>query len=91
MEDVIEKNIRMIQIYFIDKLKKCGIECTHHYIPLHSSPFGSKNLGYKRGDLPVTEEVSEQIVRLPLFPEITRKEQNMICENIFGLLTKRKL
>jgi len=52
-------------------LRAEGIGAAFHYIPLHSSPFGRECLGYHASDLPVTEEVSASLVRLPLFAAMT--------------------
>ena len=51
---------------FIDKLKSKGIHTVFHYIPLHTSPYGQK-AGRAAGLLPVTVEVSDTLVRLPLW------------------------
>jgi dTDP-4-amino-4,6-dideoxygalactose transaminase len=48
----------------IEKLKREGINATFHYQPLHNSPAG-KNYGKTSGNLKVTEEISDQILRLP--------------------------
>lgn len=77
------------QKLFIESLKKKGIECTHHYVPLHSSPFGIKRLGYKKSDLPITEYAAAQLVRLPLHPYLKEKEIDYIIENIYDVLTNR--
>jgi dTDP-4-amino-4,6-dideoxygalactose transaminase len=53
--------------HFIDHMKQLGIQCVFHYVPLHSSPIGGK-LGRASGELPVTVNVSERLVRLPLWP-----------------------
>jgi len=74
---------------FMEDLKKKGIECTHHYVPLHSSPFGIARLGYKRNDFPVTEEVSERLVRLPVHAYLSDKDVNYIIETITDLLRGR--
>jgi dTDP-4-amino-4,6-dideoxygalactose transaminase len=58
-----------------------GILAVFHYIPLHSSPMGKK-LGYAAKDLPVTEETSRRILRLPLFHNITPGEQARVVEQI---------
>ncbi|MFW6281794.1 MAG: dTDP-4-amino-4,6-dideoxygalactose transaminase [bacterium] len=65
----------------MDILKRRGITTTFHYIPLHSSPMG-KNLGYRAEDLKITNEVGNTILRLPLYPDLTDKEQEYIIENI---------
>jgi dTDP-4-amino-4,6-dideoxygalactose transaminase/acetyltransferase-like isoleucine patch superfamily enzyme len=51
-----------------------GISCGVHYpVPLHLQP-AYKDLAYKKGDFPVTERLSETILSLPLWPEITREQ-----------------
>jgi len=55
-------------------LKSQGIHAVFHYVPLHSSPMGRK-FGCKEGDLPVTEELSVRLVRLPFYYEISEQEQ----------------
>lgn len=50
----------------LDELKKNGIHSVFHYVPLHSSPFGKKK-GRAMGTLAVTDYVSNNIFRLPLW------------------------
>ena len=66
----------------IKYLAQRGIGATFHYIPLHSSPMGQK-LGYRRGQLPVTEEMSERLVRLPLYYELTETEVLRVVEAVY--------
>lgn len=49
----------------IEKLKACGIDALFHYVPLHSSPAGRKYGNY--GDLLLTQELSDRLIRLPLW------------------------
>jgi dTDP-4-amino-4,6-dideoxygalactose transaminase len=51
---------------FIAHMRAAGIATAHHYVPLHSSPFGLR-LAAEPVHLPVTDMVSDRIVRLPLF------------------------
>ena len=51
---------------FIARLKEYGIQSVFHYVPLHSSPMGKK-VGRACGELPVTTNISERLVRLPLW------------------------
>jgi len=51
---------------FISRLKDEDIHAVFHYVPLHSSPAGRK-YGRTHGDLKVTEDISERVVRLPLW------------------------
>ncbi|MBA7489473.1 dTDP-4-amino-4,6-dideoxygalactose transaminase [subsurface metagenome] len=57
----------------MDSLKAQRISAVFHYIPLHSAPMGLR-LGYKEGDLPITESVSERLLRLPLYAGMTDEE-----------------
>jgi dTDP-4-amino-4,6-dideoxygalactose transaminase len=50
----------------IDELLRLGVHAVFHYVPLHSSPAGL-DLGRACGDLPVTDQVSDGLVRLPLW------------------------
>ncbi len=53
----------------------------HYPIPLHEQKcFAS--LGYKKGDFPVSEELAEQGLSLPMFPELTDEQLNLVSEKI---------
>ncbi|MFM7904814.1 MAG: dTDP-4-amino-4,6-dideoxygalactose transaminase [Microcystis sp.] len=54
----------------IQQLKQQGINSVFHYVPLHSSPAGQR-YGRPHSSLIHTEELSDRLVRLPLFPELT--------------------
>ncbi len=62
-------------------LKKKRIGAVFHYVPLHTSPMGRK-MGYEEGALPVTEEMSERLVRLPCYYELTREEQDHVIGSV---------
>ncbi|GAC1344578.1 MAG: dTDP-4-amino-4,6-dideoxygalactose transaminase [Isosphaeraceae bacterium] len=85
-----ESNYHMFYILLADRatrdglmahLQASGIHAVFHYVPLHSSPMG-RTYGYKEGDLPVTEDLSGRLLRLPLFYEITEEEQTRIVHQI---------
>ena len=58
-------------------LKQRGITAPFHYLPLHMSPMGEK-YGGKAGDCPVTEKVSDQLMRLPFYTNMTADEQQTV-------------
>ena len=69
-----------------DKLTKClkeqGIPTMIYYpLPLHLQP-AFKFLGYKKGDFPETEKAAEEVLSLPIYPEIPQKEQDYIIKKI---------
>ncbi|MHC4074850.1 MAG: dTDP-4-amino-4,6-dideoxygalactose transaminase [Planctomycetota bacterium] len=59
---------------FIAFLKSQGIHSVFHYLPLHLSPIGIQLAGEKN-DCPVTENISDRLVRLPFYNELTEEQQ----------------
>ncbi len=67
-------------------LKQRGIETLIHYpIPIHQQR-AFKELGYRRGDLPLTEQCSRKILSLPFFPGITESEMEEVANGIQGFV-----
>lgn len=62
-------------------LNSQGIQAVFHYVPLHSSPMG-RTFGYKEGDLPVTEDLSGRLLRLPMYHDIAEEEQKRVVDRI---------
>lgn len=65
----------------IAHLKERGILSVFHYLPLHLSDMG-KHFGGQVGDCPVTEDVSDRLVRLPFYNELQEEEQAKVVEAI---------
>ena len=53
----------------------------YYPIPLHLQKC-FEYLGYKKGDFPVAERISENILALPIYPDITQEEIEFVCETI---------
>ncbi len=62
-------------------LRNAGIDTAFHYVPLHTSPFGSR---FARGELPVTDRIASCLLRLPLYPELESSKLAYIIENVRG-------
>jgi dTDP-4-amino-4,6-dideoxygalactose transaminase len=58
---------------FLAALRLEGVHSVFHYVPLHSSPAGLR-FGRVDGPLPVTDDVADRLVRLPLFIDLTEAE-----------------
>ena len=65
----------------IKYLKENGIQAVFHYIPLHTSPAGKK-FGVFHGEDKYTTIESERLVRLPMYYELTRKDQDEVISKI---------
>lgn len=71
----------------IDYLKSKGILSVFHYLPLHLSPVG-RSMGYKDGQLPVTESISGRLLRLPFHYSLNRDEQDEVVKCIKQFLER---
>ena len=71
-----------------DKLGVAGISTGIHYpIPCHLQP-AYQSLGYKQGDFPNSETLSEQILSLPMYPVISEEQINRVVETIIRIISK---
>jgi dTDP-4-amino-4,6-dideoxygalactose transaminase len=63
-------------------LQKQGIGAGVHYpVPLHRQP-AYKYLAMREGTLPVTERVAAHVLSLPMFPELTREQVNLVADSV---------
>ena len=67
----------------IARLKAAGILSVFHYLPLHLSDMG-KRFGGKVGDCPVTEDVSDRLLRLPFYSSLAHADQARVVDVILG-------
>jgi dTDP-4-amino-4,6-dideoxygalactose transaminase len=69
------------------KLQEAGVISMIYYpLPLHLQQVYT-NLGYRAGDFPVTEEISHQVLSLPMFPELSIEEQQRVVYALKDALT----
>lgn len=68
-------------------LKARGIGAVFHYVPLHTSPMG-RQWGYQAGDLPVTENLSARLLRLPCFYELDAESQGRVCAEVAAFFNR---
>jgi dTDP-4-amino-4,6-dideoxygalactose transaminase len=66
---------------FIAHLKARGIAAVFHYLPLHLSQMG-QSFGGATSDCPITEAVSDRLVRLPFYNALTRDEQEAVISAV---------
>mgnify|MGYP001193611645 CR=1 FL=1 len=67
---------------YMEQLKKHNIPSMIYYSkPLHLQ-LVYKNLGYKRGDFPISESVSDRVFSIPMHPYLTNEQQDMIIDSL---------
>ncbi|MFZ0390784.1 MAG: DegT/DnrJ/EryC1/StrS family aminotransferase [Calditrichia bacterium] len=63
-------------------LQAAGIGCGYHYkLPLHLQK-AYHHLPYKKGDFPVTEKVMQEIISLPMYPELSQSQMEYVAEKV---------
>ena len=72
---------------FIAQLKDRGVMAVFHYLPLNCSTFALRmaEKGWQKFQCPVTEDVSERIVRLPFYTAMSSREQTRVVEEVVKL------
>ena len=66
---------------FIEHLKARGVQAVFHYLPLHLSPMGRRHGGVA-GMCPVTEAVSDELVRLPFYADLDAADQGRVIDAV---------
>jgi len=72
----------------IAHLRQAGILAVFHYVPLHSSPF-ARSLGVPQASLPVTEDSSSRLLRLPMYFDLTDREVAEVASCVLDFYRNR--
>jgi dTDP-4-amino-4,6-dideoxygalactose transaminase len=72
------------QLGLIAHLRERNITAPFHYVPLHSAPAGERFGRVGPGGCEVTERISGQLVRLPLFSQLTEEEQTRVIDGLLS-------
>lgn len=70
----------------LENLRKKGIGCSNYFTPIHLQPFYQKMFGYRKGDFPITEFVSQRTIALPFYNDLTEKEIDYIVKTLKEIL-----
>jgi len=54
-----------------------------YFNPIHLMPFYQKMFNLKKGYLPITEKIAEEILTLPLYPNMNREEKEYLVQSIY--------
>lgn len=70
----------------IEALKGAGIGTSVHWIPLHMHPYYHKTYGYAPADLPVAARLAQEMVSLPIYPDLRDDEIAYVAEKLTDIL-----
>lgn len=75
-------NLKITRDKFLDEMTKQNIGIGVHYIALHLHPYYQNTYGYKRGDFPNAEWISDRTVSLPLSAKLTDEDVEDVIEAV---------
>lgn len=64
----------------IKTMSENGVHCSDYFQPIHLQPFYKTEFGYKKGDFPVAENISQRTLALPFFSNLTEQEIDFVVE-----------
>jgi dTDP-4-amino-4,6-dideoxygalactose transaminase len=66
----------------IQQLERKGIGCGVHYpVPVHLQT-AYRDLGYERGAFPISEKIADELLSLPMYPELTDAQIDFVVEAV---------
>lgn len=77
---LLEPRINRREFYDYMRLHNIGVQI--HYIPIHLQPFYQSMFAYRAGDFPEAENFYYREISLPIFPALSRDEQDYVIESI---------
>lgn len=80
------KNIKITRDEFLTQMTKRNIGVGVHYLALHLHPFYRHTYGYKKGDFPNTEWISDRTVSLPISAKLTENDLKDIIRSAREIL-----
>ena len=66
----------------LQELRRRGIGCSNYFTPIHLQPFYVEMFGFKKGDFPVTEYISERTIALPFYNNLGEDEIDFVVRNL---------
>ncbi len=72
----------------LESMTERKIQVSNYFSPVHLQPFMAERFGYKQGDFPVTEAVSESTIALPFYNNLTQDDVAIVCKTLKESLDK---
>ena len=66
----------------IKQMTKKGIQCSNYFYPIHLQPYYKEMFGFKKGDFPICEQISQRTIALPFYNNLKEKEINFVVKTL---------
>lgn len=70
----------------LEELKAAGIETVVNYRAIHLLSYFKRLLGHASGDFPVAEELGDQVISLPFYPNMPMEQVDRVCNVLGGIM-----
>ena len=84
------EKLKITRAEIIEKLKELGIGTSVHFIPMHLHPYYRKRYGYKNGDYPVSENLYERTISLPIYPRMKKSDVERVISAVLEIVSENK-
>ena len=74
--------------YVIEGLHRHDVGAANYFPPIPMLPFYRRMFGYKPGDYPVAESVSQRTIALPFFTRLSDREVDLVCQTLELMMTR---
>ena len=72
----------------LETMRERKIQVSNYFSPVHLQPFMVEQFGFKKGDFPVAESVSDRTIALPFYNNLTKDEVAIVCKKLKEVLDK---
>jgi perosamine synthetase len=72
----------------LEQMNAQGIQTSNYFPPVHLQPFIAEKYGFKKGNFPITEAVSERTIALPFHNKLTEDQVAVVCRALKNCLNK---
>jgi dTDP-4-amino-4,6-dideoxygalactose transaminase len=77
--------LRIDRARVIEEMRKRGITCSVHWMPLHQQPYYRERYGYVAEQFPIAHREWQRLISLPIFPGMTDAEQEHVIESLLEI------
>lgn len=84
------ERLRISRADFIEALKAAKIGTSVHFIPLHLHPYYRDHYHYRPGDFPVSEDLYEREISLPIYPKMTEGDVRRVIDAVLEIVKKNR-
>ncbi len=75
----------------ITGLRRHEVGASNYFPCIHLQPFYSRELGFKKGDFPIAESISERTIALPFFPSLDQTQVELVCHTLKVMIQREQL